>query len=79
MSGNTSGHGKNGSGKWVAMGSAPWVVWTGAGTPNAPTLEYNSVGFNLDGISTAGVYHYNADTDTWTDTTSTVSKFFGGV
>lgn len=57
---------------------APWVIWTGASTTNAPTnVPSGTVGFNNDGASTANVYIYDAANTTWRDTTQTVAGFFG--
>ena len=77
MSGNTSSHGKDSAGNWKPIGSGPFIIWAGAGTTNAPTLEYNTIGFNNSAASTANVYTYDSPTDAWVDKTQTVSGFFG--
>jgi hypothetical protein len=55
----------------------PWQVWSGSGSANAPTLSFNTIGFDQGAIGTSLLYSYDSTTDTWTATTQTFNGFIG--
>lgn len=54
----------------------PFVIWS-TNDNAGPTLGYNAVGFNNNGVPAANVYVYDSANDTWRDTGQLVSGFFG--
>lgn len=55
----------------------PFVIWSQAGGENGPTLGYNAVGFDQNGVSGASVFVYDSANNAWRDTGQTVAGFFG--